>query len=169
MDYLAAAIAILALCVAWGQWRMEQNRLRLELFDRRSKVYEAARDYLKAARQGTLTFQSEFTYLSSIQAAIWLFDNDPRIMRFLHQELWRKVTDLDMLESELKGLDRGDARSENIKAQRAIKDWLDDQRSAMEEMFAPYLRLSHTALSINTLKSWAHTISDWWKRRDSAP
>jgi len=35
--------ALLSPLIVWGQWRVADNKLRLDLFDRRYKVYDALR------------------------------------------------------------------------------------------------------------------------------
>jgi hypothetical protein len=37
--FLSVAVAV----IAWQQWRVPDNKLRLDLFDRRYKVYDALR------------------------------------------------------------------------------------------------------------------------------
>jgi hypothetical protein len=37
--FLSVAVAV----IAWQQWRVADNKLRLDLFDRRYKVYDALR------------------------------------------------------------------------------------------------------------------------------
>ena len=53
VDYIATMLSIATfclsvavVCVAWAQWRVARNKLRLDLFDRRYKVYEATRTFL---------------------------------------------------------------------------------------------------------------------------
>jgi hypothetical protein len=128
--------------IAYRQWRTAQNKLKLDLFDRRLVVYDAAREIILAARaSGKVTSEAEFKYIANTRGAIWLFD--PEIVRYLDEELWRKIVDLGALESELEGLPAGEERSQNVRAQRVIKDWLGEQLRVMEKKFAPFLKVRH--------------------------
>jgi hypothetical protein len=39
-------LSIAVVAIAWQQWRVADNKLRLDLFDRRYKVYDATRKFL---------------------------------------------------------------------------------------------------------------------------
>jgi hypothetical protein len=56
---LAASVAI----VAWLQWSVALNKLRLDLFDRRYKVYDATRKFLSVIiREATFTNPDLFEF-----------------------------------------------------------------------------------------------------------
>jgi hypothetical protein len=40
------ALSVAVACVAWAQWRIARNKLRLDLFDRRWQVYAATRTFV---------------------------------------------------------------------------------------------------------------------------
>src|SRR5215469_1120688 len=53
VDYVATFLPIATLvlgvavgCVAWLQWRVARSKLRLDLFDRRYKIYEATQTFV---------------------------------------------------------------------------------------------------------------------------
>jgi hypothetical protein len=139
---LVPIVAVFGLWIAYRQWRTAQNRLKLDLFDRRLIVYEAAREIIVTVRtSGKVTNEAEFKYFANTRGAIWLFN--PEIVRYLDEELWRKIVDLGALESELEGLPAGEERSKNVREQRVIKNWLGEQLGVMEKKFAPFLKLRH--------------------------
>lgn len=37
--WIAGAIAVLGLCIAWGQWTTARHKLILDLYDRRRAIY----------------------------------------------------------------------------------------------------------------------------------
>lgn len=60
--FLSFAVAIIAAL----QWRVADNKLRLDLFDRRYKVYDATRKFLGAiCREGKFTDSELFFSLRS--------------------------------------------------------------------------------------------------------
>ena len=52
MKFFALVVAISVAVVAWLQWWVALNKLRLDLFHRRYRVYEATRKFLAAILEG---------------------------------------------------------------------------------------------------------------------
>lgn len=49
--------------IAWQQWKTEQNKLRLDLFDRRFLVFQALRDFMSEVRsRGRVSDRSLFEF-----------------------------------------------------------------------------------------------------------
>lgn len=139
---LVPTVAILGALIAYRQWRTAQNRLKLDLFDRRLVVYEAARDYISSVMtSGKTTNEKEFEFLAGIRGAKWLFDED--VTQYLDKELWRKICYLGCLQSELDGMPAGEERTKNIRAQADLKKWLIVQMKVLDDKFAPFLKLRH--------------------------
>jgi hypothetical protein len=136
---LVPMVAIFGAWIAYRQSVTARNTLKLALFDRRLAVYDAAREFINAARNSRHTSEGEFKYLSGTRGAIWLFNAN--IARYLEEDIWRKVIDLWALEDALKELPVGEERSKNVREQRVIKDWLGEQLREMEKMFRPFVHL----------------------------
>jgi len=49
---LTPVVAIIALYIAYRQYRVERHKAKIDLFDRRFRVYERALDYIFARREG---------------------------------------------------------------------------------------------------------------------
>ncbi|MGO1073186.1 hypothetical protein [Lysobacter sp. CA199] len=95
---VALLVACLAAWIAYRQYRTARNKLKLDLFDRRFLVYEAARKALtQAYGHGKLEPSQQFEYLSSVQAARWLFG--PEVQEYLETTLWHKFVDLELYNS----------------------------------------------------------------------
>lgn len=63
--------------IAWQQWRVAKNKLRLDLFDRRYKVYDATRTFLIQIAQYNNFEQSELVnFAAGISDAEFLFGAD---------------------------------------------------------------------------------------------
>jgi len=139
---LVPTVAILGALIAYRQWRTAQNKLKLDLFDRRLVVYEAARDYISSVMtSGKTTKEKEFEFLAGTRGAKWLFDED--VTQYLDKELWHKICDLGCLQSELDGMPAGEERTKNIRDQADLKKWLIAQMKVLDDKFAPFLRLRH--------------------------
>ncbi|WP_426111306.1 hypothetical protein [Pseudomonas sp. DSP3-2-2] len=88
------AIAGLALVIARTQARIARNKLKLDLYDRRVVVYDAAKRFLIS----TLTMQQEQyfaaqqDYLKGVAGARWLFDEE--IQAYLDRDIWDLATRL---------------------------------------------------------------------------
>lgn len=139
---LVPIVAIFGALIAYRQWRTAQNNLKLDLFDRRLVVYEAARDYISSIMtSGKTTYENEFELLTGMRGAKWLFDD--KITYYLDKELWHKSCDLSCLQSELDGIPSGDERTRRLRAQANLKKWFLAQMKVPDGKFAPFLVLRH--------------------------
>jgi hypothetical protein len=139
---LTPVVAVFGVIVTYRLWRTAQNKLKLDLFDRRLQVYEAARELIASIMtSGKTSPEQEFKYLSGTRGAVWLFDQS--IVEYLDEEIWPKVCALWALQLELEGEPVGETRTKNVQTQRTIKKWLSDQQRVMELRFAPFLKLRH--------------------------
>lgn len=137
-----AAIALLALVIAYQQWRIAQNKLKFDLFDRRMRVYEAAAALLASIlTSGKAKNEEILKFMAATREAKWLFN--AAIAQYLDEELYRKGLDLQALDSELQDLPVGEERSKNVQSQSRLKKWFSDQYAVLDEKFGPYLQLQH--------------------------
>ncbi len=139
---LTPVVAIIGSIIAYRQSRIAQNKLKLDLFEKRLLIYEAARGFLGSIMtSGRVKSEEEFKYLSGTRGAVWLYDE--QIVDYLDKEIWLKTSRLAALQAELEGEPVGDTRTKNVQSQSEIKTWLVEQQRVMEQKFAPYLKLSH--------------------------
>lgn len=139
---LVPMVAVLGAVIAYRQWRTAQNRLKLDLFDRRFSVFDAARNLIASVvTRGKATDEELFKFLSGTREAKWLSNAD--IAEYLDKQLYRKALDLKCLDSELKGAPVGEERSKNVRKQSELKDWILQQYNVLDEKFSPFLNLQH--------------------------
>lgn len=139
---LVPIVAVLGAFIAFRQWRTAQNKLKLDLFDRRLLVHTAAREYISSVMtSGRTTQEAEFAYMAGTRGAKWLFNDE--IVEYLDKVLWHKICDLGCLQSELQGLPPGPERTEKVHMQAEIKKWLVAQIEVLDGKLAPFLRLGH--------------------------
>jgi hypothetical protein len=144
--YLAAlltpTVAVLGSLIAYRQWRTAQNKLKLDLFDRRFAVYSAATTLLASIMgSGMATDEKLFEFLSATRDAKWLLSTE--ISAYLEKELYHKAVDLQCLATELQDMPRGEERSANVHKQSEIKKWFLKQYEVLDEKFSLYLKLKH--------------------------
>lgn len=139
---LAPVVAVLGSFIAYRQWRLAQNKLKLDLFDRRFKVYEAARDLLASIMtRGKADDDELLKYMIATREAKWLLGAE--IAEYLNKQLYHKAIDLQTLAAELKGIPVGELRTKNVRAQAEIKKWFIAQYDVLDTLFAPFLQLRH--------------------------
>ena len=145
-DYLSAlltpVVAIFAVTIAYRQWRTAQNKLKLDLFERRHAIYDGVRVYLTSVMvTGRTTSESELKYLEATRGAKWLLNDD--IDSYLHKDLWKKICALGCLQAELKDYAFGQEHTRRIHKQVTTMQWFVDQNRVIDEKFAEFLKLRH--------------------------
>ena len=139
---LAPVVAVLGSFIAYRQWRLAQSKLKLDLFDRRLKVYEAATGLISSIMTSGKTKDDEtFKYMVSTREAKWLLSQE--IAVYLDKQLYHKAIDLQTLAAELEGVLVGEVRTKNVQAQAEIKKWFMAQYPVLDAKFGPFLHLRH--------------------------
>ncbi|MBY3059436.1 hypothetical protein HF263_25700 [Rhizobium leguminosarum] len=90
---LTPAIAIGVGVIAYMQWRTAHQKVVLDLFDRRYRVYQLARDAVgMVARTGNSDREAELAMLEAMEASRFLFGKD--VSLYLRQ-LYMNAVDLE--------------------------------------------------------------------------
>lgn len=135
-------VAIFGSYIAYQQWITAQNKLKLELFEKRLKIYNSATTYISSViTSGKATDQELRDLIVGTKEAKWLLS--PEIAKYLDEELYSKGVDLQCLSAELEGMPASDERTKNIHQQRDIKKWLNAQYIKLDNKFSKYLKLRH--------------------------
>lgn len=131
---MAVMIAFRQVKIAAFQARTARNKLKLDLFDRRSAVYAAAmRAMSQALMNGQLDEAQQVDYHTCIGPARWLFGAD--IWTYLNNTLWGVFVDLEFYNKHPPG---------SYAVQRAEKlKWLLKEHRGLGKMFEEYLTLEH--------------------------
>jgi len=139
---LTPVIAFLGSLIAYRQWRLAQNKLKFDLFERRSSVYEAARALMASIMtSGKAKDEELFKFMVGTSEAKWLFDGS--VVEYLDKEIYSNAVDLMTLSAELEGVPVGDIRTKNVLRQAELKKWFNAQFKVLNEIFLPYLQLRH--------------------------
>ncbi len=118
--------------------RVSRNKLKLDLFDRRVKVYDTAFSMLGSfGMLGKIDNEDEHRYWSGILSAKWLFDTE--VVTYLEQTLWQGMVAFREAQQALDDSDPNEGRAAIAKEAAKRRRWLMDQNSVLSEMFKPYL------------------------------
>jgi hypothetical protein len=138
--FLSVAVAIIAAL----QWRVADNKLRLDLFDRRYKVYDATRKFLGTIlREAKFTNSELFEFYAGTSDAEFLFRAD--VVKHL-AEIRKRALHLRTAQTIYEPLPVGDERSRHVEAAHDDLSWLTDQITAITTTFAPYLGFANVRL-----------------------
>ncbi|WP_417534974.1 hypothetical protein [Marinobacterium stanieri] len=134
-------IAALAAWIAFRQFHIARNKLKLDLFDKRMEVYGAVRDSLKSiAQQGNLTPEQQVQYLQGTRSARWLFG--PEVSEYIDKTLWHRIVDLELYHSMSKDHKEPD-RSKYIKERAETMKWMIRQHEEFDALVEQYLTIRH--------------------------
>jgi hypothetical protein len=124
--------------IAALQWRVADNKLRLDLFERRYKVYDATRNFVASImREGTVTESQLTDFNVGTSDAKFLFEPDvPEYLAEIRKQALHLRTTRELLER------RQTSDDDLARLAQAENDdilWLGEQITAMTKVFAPYL------------------------------
>ena len=139
---LVPTVALLGLFIAYRQWRTAQNKLKLELFEKRLAIYNAAIAFIRnVMTSGKATDEQLRNLVRGTKEAKWLLST--KIATYLDEELFTKGSNLRCLYDELEGVPVSEELTNNVHKQRKIKEWLESQYKILDEKFSKYLALRH--------------------------
>lgn len=137
---LTPVLAVLGLLIAYWQWRISRNKLKLDLFEKRFAVYNAARNLISSIlTRGKVEDEELYKFLSGTLESKWLLNDD--IATYFDKFILKNATELQTLEFELGVLPIGDERAKNARRQNEIKTWFASQYRVLDEKFLPFLKI----------------------------
>jgi len=140
--FLSFAVVI----IAWQQWRVADTKLRLDLFDRRYKIYDATKKFLAVIiREATFTDSQLFEFNAGTSVAEFLFEAD--LVAYLGQ-IRKRALHMRTAQQLFEPLPVGDERSRHVQAAHDDLSWLSDQITAMTKTFTPYLGFANVRLRV---------------------
>lgn len=140
---LTPGIALLALYVAWQQWRTAHSKFRLDYFNRRFPIYEAAMSLAAGiSRNGIATDDELHSFLIHTREAEFFFNDDiDKYCRQLYREAFAIKSGRVKLESMLP--DTEQAKSQERLLQRVT--WFNEQVDEIPRKFGTFLRIEQRA------------------------
>ena len=148
-EFLSSVTAFLSLAIviiAALQWRVADNKLRLDLFDRRYKVYDATRKFLTGIlAKANFTLSDLFEFNTATFDAEFLFRAD--ITKHL-DKIRERAVHLQTTQQIYDPLPVGDERSRHVQAAHDDLLWLTEQFTAINKAFIPYLGFTNVRLRV---------------------
>ncbi|MFZ1180367.1 MAG: hypothetical protein WAN92_02400, partial [Herbaspirillum sp.] len=142
--YLSAlsvpVVAVLGVYIAYQQWRLSQNKLKLDLFDRRFAVYDAARTLIDTYSHAGDKELRLLKFPSVIREAKWLLNEE--VAQYLDKHL-ANANAFACLQAELDGIGVGEVRTKKAQEMAEIGHWFCAQYEELDKHFTPFLQLQH--------------------------
>ena len=123
--------------IAFMQWILARRKLRLDLFDRRYKVYSGTREFLLVVLAKVRFSDDELrTFYAATSDAEFLFERD--VVAYL-EEIKRRAIDARKHGILLEPLPVGEERSRHVQAETDHLLWLGGELENLKKPFLPYL------------------------------
>jgi hypothetical protein len=140
--FIAVMVLVLVASVAWiafMQIRIATAQHRLDLYDKRFKVFVAAGTYLRRLQnEGKVSEANLKEYNLGVAGATFLFENDVNVYL---DALRRRSLSLNALSKQLTSMDPdADGRDEVIDKINAWMDDFESEYSRLVSTFTPYLK-----------------------------
>lgn len=116
-----------------------RNKLRLDLFEKRFAVYDAAALVIEAALGHKVTYDQRFDYMEAIKPARWLFDTE--VVEHLDR-IFSKVFDVIELNDNIEQEVDIKQRMDLVKIRKRYMNDLLDLRGTLRSLMDPYLRFA---------------------------
>jgi len=150
---LTPIIAIFGVWIAFSQWYLAKNRLRLDLFDRRMAVISAYRELIvKVLRDFKIEERELWQFGYDMVGIRWLFDQSvENFLSSVTNKLWEARASQITAESS-----PGTEQSFVARAKVSeIMVWLASQASEFDKRFGPFMQLDEplNAFAVRTLQS----------------
>lgn len=135
---LTPMIAIAGTAIGFLQWKISQNRLQHELFERRIKIYEIITTHIaNGICHGTFTNEEETQFLRDTKHARFIFGKD--IADFV-DEIYKKSAALQLFTSREQQL-KGAAFEEVANERDEVFKWFQTELHNIQNRFEKYLQL----------------------------
>jgi hypothetical protein len=132
-------VGLFAAYLAYHQYRLSRERFKLDLFEKRFKVFSGARVFLThIMREGKLKdLDPLWEYRAAIGEATFLFDED--ITTYL-EEIYKRAVDLHVAGHSMEPLPVGDERTRLATEMSESLQWLSQQLPELTKRFSPYMK-----------------------------
>jgi hypothetical protein len=135
MQLLTIIIAIFVAFVGYLQFKLANEKFKLDLFEKRFDIYKSVESFLAdILREANVTIERKTQLYKETQYAIFLFEND--IIKYL-EEIQKKA-------SELYIINKKSLAEKEIDSETELLSWFTDQiigqNPQLIEIFSPYLK-----------------------------
>ena len=141
---LTPVIAVLAVIIAYRQYKTAKQKLAFDLFDRRLRIYEEVRNFLLIIiRDADVEYAESTKFINSVTEAEFLFGKE--VVQYLNT-IYQRAIQLRSWNEKFcdytKVQPEGYNHSEVVEEMHKELDWLINQLEPSKEIFRKYLDLS---------------------------
>ena len=141
---LTPIIAVVATYIAWQQWRTNRQKLLLDRYDRRLRVYEEVRQILSLIlRDAKASYDDLLKFRTSVSEADFLFGRE--ITDYI-DEIYKRGVNLQYWSGEYRDSTQdkpeGYDHQKIVDAMHAELTWLTEQFEPAKQKFRKYLDIS---------------------------
>ena len=143
--FLVPIIAIVGIFIAYQQYKINQQRLRHETYERRLSIYKIVQKYLsEILRYGHTTYDKAMKFNSDASEATFLFD---QTVQDKIDEIYTKSVDMAYEHEKMypadgsNGIPAGDERTEASEKHSTLFKWHTDELKNSRKFFAEKLGL----------------------------
>jgi hypothetical protein len=134
------AIGLLAAVIGYFQWKTAQQKVLLDLFDRRMATYTALREIVARVRASSsaATPDNSFKFLEALDRADFLFGAE--VIEHL-QKIREAIHDIHDMAAEQKDLQPGPELTANVARERAARQVVGSFYTTFQALVRPYIRM----------------------------
>jgi hypothetical protein len=139
------AIALLAAVIGYFQWRTAQQKVVLDLFDRRMETYTKLREVVGRINgsSSAATTEASFEFLQAVDRAEFLFG--PEVVSHL-KKIDDGINEIRIALAERKNLGPGPDQKANVAQESAARSVVASFYTTFQPLIRPYVRM-HQKLS----------------------
>ena len=146
---LVPLIAVVTVCIAYQQMKVNSDRLRLELYDRRYHIYDIAIRFVSQIAVGNkeIEIQDVTQFRITTDQGKFIFEEE---IQTHMDEIFSKALNLRAVRKNLQGVEQKLQFSQNkelqvkrdfyLEQEITLLDWFDKQSKLLTERFRKYLR-----------------------------
>ena len=132
-------IALIVTFIAYQQWRTAQNKLKLDLFDRRFLIYQAAHSFISLIEQHVSVTQDElYKFRADTRSAKWIMS--PNIWNYF-EELCNNAQNLQNIKAKLTCSSSASEKSAQQKEKDDLTKWFAEQHEKFDALCESTLRI----------------------------
>ena len=138
---LTPTIAIAVGIISYRQWRTAQNKLKLDLFEKRIAIFDEAMAFIFESHGPEGASEEVMSrFITTSSRASWILNDD--IAQILRSELYEKAIQIKVIAADLRAAEppnKSAKTAELFKAQAEIREF----STELIKKFSPFLKLSH--------------------------
>jgi hypothetical protein len=142
---LTPLIAIITTFIAFQQWRTNQQKLILDLYDRRMKIYQEVKNILIIIeRDATASREELWSFYRSVSEADFLFGSEIRqYIDEIYQRGFKLHTSCKKYRDHTQNIPEGYNHDEIVNTMDEELHWFMGQFEIAKDKFKKYLSLKH--------------------------